>query len=143
MLNEVLLMGRLTREPDIRKTSNYVSVCSFSIACERDIASKQTNERETDYFDIVAWRSTADFVGKYFAKGRMIIVKGRLQKRNYEDKDGNKRSVIEVIADSVYFGESKKNAESSTAASSESAPKASAENQDLEPIESDDDDLPF
>lgn len=143
MLNEVVLMGRLTRDPEIRKTSNDVSVCSFSIACERDIASKQTNERETDYFDIVAWRSTADFVGKYFAKGRMIIVKGRLQKRNYEDKDGNKRSVIEVIADSVYFGESKKNAESSTAASSESAPKASAENQDLEPIESDDDDLPF
>lgn len=143
MLNEVVLMGRLTRDPEIRKTSNDVSVCSFSIACGRDIASKQTNERETDYFDIVAWRSTADFVGKYFAKGRMIIVKGRLQKRNYEDKDGNKRSVIEVIADSVYFGESKKNAESSTAASSESAPKASAENQDLEPIESDDDDLPF
>ncbi len=142
MLNEVVLMGRLTRDPEVRKTPNDISVCSFSIACERDIASKQTNERETDYFDIVAWRSTADFVEKYFAKGRMIIVKGRLQKRNYEDKNGNKRSTVEVVADSIYFGESKKNTDSSNAATSENAPKPSAESQDYETIESDDD-LPF
>lgn len=142
MLNEVVLMGRLTRDPELRKTPSDISVCTFSIACERDLVSKQTNERETDYFDIVAWRSTADFVEKYFAKGRMIIVKGRLQKRNYEDKNGNKRSVVEVVADSVYFGDSKKNSDSSNAASYEKETKPSAESQDHDPIESDDD-LPF
>lgn len=142
MLNEVVLMGRLTRDPEVKKTPSDVSVCSFSIACERDIVSKQTNERETDYFDIVAWRSTADFVGKYFAKGRMIIVKGRLQKRYYDDKEGNKRNVVEVVADTVYFGESKKSAESSTATTSESAPKPAAAVPDFDPNDVDDD-LPF
>lgn len=142
MLNEVVLMGRLTRDPEVKKTPSDVSVCSFSIACERDIVSKQTNERETDYFDIVAWRSTADFVGKYFAKGRMIIVKGRLQKRYYDDKEGNKRNVVEVVADTVYFGESKKSAESSTTTTSESAPKPAAAVPDFDPNDVDDD-LPF
>lgn len=142
MLNEVVLMGRLTRDPEVKKTPSDVSVCSFSIACERDIVSKQTNERETDYFDIVAWRSTADFVGKYFAKGRMIIVKGRLQKRYYDDKEGNKRNVVEVVADTVYFGESKKSAESSTTTTSEIAPKPAAAVPDFDPNDVDDD-LPF
>lgn len=142
MLNEVVLMGRLTRDPEVKKTPSDVSVCSFSIACERDIVSKQTNERETDYFDIVAWRSTADFVGKYFAKGRMIIVKGRLQKRYYDDKEGNKRNVVEVVADTVYFGESKKSAESSTATTSESAPNPATTAPDFDPNDVDDD-LPF
>lgn len=142
MLNEVVLMGRLTRDPEVKKTPSDVSVCSFSIACERDIVSKQTNERETDYFDIVAWRSTADFVGKYFAKGRMIIVKGRLQKRYYDDKEGNKRNVVEVVADTVYFGESKKSAESSTDTTSESAPKPAATVPDFDSNDVDDD-LPF
>lgn len=142
MLNEVVLMGRLTRDPEVKKTPSDVSVCSFSIACERDIVSKQTNERETDYFDIVAWRSTADFVGKYFAKGRMIIVKGRLQKRYYDDKAGNKRNVVEVVADTVYFGESKKSTESSTATASESAPKPATAVPDFDPNDVDDD-LPF
>ena len=135
-------MGRLTRDPEVKKTPSDVSVCSFSIACERDIVSKQTNERETDYFDIVAWRSTADFVGKYFAKGRMIIVKGRLQKRYYDDKEGNKRNVVEVVADTVYFGESKKSAESSTATTSESAPNPATTAPDFDPNDVDDD-LPF
>lgn len=142
MLNEVVLMGRLTRDPEVKKTPSDVSVCSFSIACERDIVSKQTNERETDYFDVVAWRSTADFIGKYFAKGRMIIVKGRLQKRYYDDKEGNKRNVVEVVADTVYFGESKKSAESSTTTTSESAPKPAAAVPDFDPNDVDDD-LPF
>ncbi|NBK77373.1 single-stranded DNA-binding protein [bacterium D16-76] len=142
MLNEVVLMGRLTRDPEVKKTQSDVSVCSFSIACERDIVSKQTNERETDYFDVVAWRSTADFIGKYFAKGRMIIVKGRLQKRYYDDKEGNKRNVVEVVADTVYFGESKKSAESSTTTTSESAPKPAAAVPDFDPNDVDDD-LPF
>lgn len=142
MLNEVVLMGRLTRDPEVKKTPSDVSVCSFSIACERDIVSKQTNERETDYFDIVAWRSTADFIGKYFAKGRMIIVKGRLQKRYYDDKEGNKRNVVEVVADTVYFGESKKSAESSTTTTSESEPKPASAVPDFDPNDVDDD-LPF
>ena len=142
MLNEVVLMGRLTRDPEVKKTQSDVSVCSFSIACERDIVSKQTNERETDYFDVVAWRSTADFIGKYFAKGRMIIVKGRLQKRYYDDKEGNKRNVVEVVADTVYFGESKKSAESSTTTTSKSAPKPAAAVPDFDPNDVDDD-LPF
>lgn len=142
MLNEVVLMGRLTRDPEVKKTQSDVSVCSFSIACERDIVSKQTNELETDYFDVVAWRSTADFIGKYFAKGRMIIVKGRLQKRYYDDKEGNKRNVVEVVADTVYFGESKKSAESSTTTTSESAPKPAAAVPDFDPNDVDDD-LPF
>lgn len=142
MLNEVVLMGRLTRDPEVKKTPSDVSVCSFSIACERDIVSKQTNERETDYFDVVAWRSTADFIGKYFAKGRMIIVKGRLQKRYYDDKEGNKRNVVEVVADTVYFGESKKSAESSTTTTSESEPKPASAVPDFDPNDVDDD-LPF
>lgn len=112
MLNKVVIMGRLTRDPEVRKVNNDVSVCSFSVACDRDIVSKGSNERETDFFDVTAWRSTADFVGKYFAKGRMIVVVGRLQKRNYTDKDGNKRSVVDIIAENVYFGDSKKDADS-------------------------------
>ena len=111
MLNKVVIMGRLTRDPEVRKVNNDVSVCSFSVACDRDIVSKGSNERETDFFDVTAWRSTADFVGKYFAKGRMIVVVGRLQKRNYTDKDGNKRSVVDIIAENVYFGDSKKDAD--------------------------------
>ena len=91
MLNKVIIMGRLTRDPEIKKVNSDISVCSFSIACDRDIVNKQNNERETDFFDVTAWRSTADFVGKYFGKGRMIVVVGRLQKRNYTDKDGNKK----------------------------------------------------
>ena len=120
MLNKVVIMGRLTRDPEVRKVNSDVSVCSFSVACDRDIVSKGSNERETDFFDVTAWRSTADFVGKYFAKGRMIVVVGRLQKRNYTDKDGNKRSVVDIIAENVYFGDSKKDADSTgnTAAAS-------------------------
>ena len=112
MLNKVVIMGRLTRDPEVRKVNSDVSVCSFSVACDRDIVSKGSNERETDFFDVTAWRSTADFVGKYFAKGRMIVVVGRLQKRSYTDKDGNKRSVVDIIAENVYFGDSKKDVDS-------------------------------
>ena len=113
MLNKVIIMGRLTRDPEIKKVNNDISVCSFSIACDRDIVNKQNNERETDFFDVTAWRSTADFVGKYFGKGRMIVVVGRLQKRNYTDKEGNKRSAVDIIAENVYFGDSKRDADSS------------------------------
>ena len=108
MLNKVIIMGRLTRDPEIKKVNSDISVCSFSIACDRDIVNKQNNERETDFFDVTAWRSTADFVGKYFGKGRMIVVVGRLQKRNYTDKESNKRSAVDIIAENVYFGDSKR-----------------------------------
>lgn len=108
MLNHITLMGRLTRDVELRRTGSGVPVASFTIAVDRDFSDKQSGEKETDFIDIVAWRSTADFVSKYFSKGRMAVVSGRLQIRNWTDKDGNKRRSAEVIADSVYFGDSKK-----------------------------------
>ena len=108
MLNNVIIMGRLTRDPEIRRTGSGVAVASFTVAVDRDFADKQSGERETDFIDCVAWRSTAEFVSKYFAKGSMAIVSGRLQVRSWTDKDGNKRRSTEVLADSVYFGEAKK-----------------------------------
>ena len=98
MLNRIVLMGRLTRDPELRRTQSGTAVVSFSIACDRDYAA-QGAERETDFIDIVAWRGTAEFVEKYFSKGRMIVVGGRLQIRNWQDKDGNKRRSAEVVAD--------------------------------------------
>ena len=107
MLNHIVLMGRLTRDPELRRTGSGVAVASFTLAVDRDYAA-QGAERETDFIDIVAWRGTAEFVEKYFSKGRMIVVGGRLQIRNWEDRDGNKRRSAEVVADSVYFGDSKR-----------------------------------
>ena len=105
MLNRIVLMGRLTHDPELRRTQSYTPVCSFSLAVDRDY--KRDGEKETDFIDIVAWRSTADFVGKYFTKGRMAVVEGRLQIRDWTDKEGGKRRSAEVIADNVYFGDSK------------------------------------
>ena len=107
MLNKIILMGRLTRDPELRRTQSGTSVASFSLAVERDFKS-QSGEKETDFIDIVAWRNTADFVSKYFTKGRMAVVEGRLQMRDWTDKDGGKRRSAEVIADHVYFGDSKR-----------------------------------
>lgn len=107
MLNHIVLMGRLTRDPELRRTGSGHAVASFTIACDRDFAP-QGGEKETDFIDIVTWRSTAEFAQKYFAKGSMIVVSGRLQLRDWTDKDGNKRRSAEVVADNVYFGESKK-----------------------------------
>ena len=113
MLNHIVLMGRLTRDPELRRTGSGVAVASFSLAVDRDYAA-QGAEKETDFVDIVAWRNTAEFVSKYFTKGRMAVVSGRLQIRNWQDKDGNKRRTAEVVADNVYFGDSKRdNAEGS------------------------------
>ena len=106
MLNTITIMGRLTRDPELRRTQTGVAVASFTLACERDFAA-QGETRETDFIDIVAWRYTAEFTEKYFSKGQMAIVTGRLQIRNWEDKEGNKRRSAEVLADSVYFGDSK------------------------------------
>lgn len=141
MLNHITVMGRLVRDPEMRHTQSGTAVCSFSIACDRDIVSKQSGERETDFFDITAWRSTAEFVSKYFAKGRMIVVDGRLQIREWTDKDGNKRKSAEIVANNVYFGDSKKDAETAGATISVSpAPATPQQNDDF--VESDDD-LPF
>lgn len=108
MLNHIVLMGRLTRDPELRRTGSGVAVATFALAVDRDFANSATGERETDFIDIVAWRNTAEFVSKYFTKGRMAVVSGRLQIRNWNDKEGNKRRSAEVIADNVYFGDSKR-----------------------------------
>ena len=115
MLNKIVLMGRLTRDPELRRTQSGTAVASFTLAVDRDY-KPQDGERETDFIDIVAWRGTGEFVSKYFTKGRMAVVEGRLQVRDWKDKDGAKRRSTEVIADSVYFGDSKKVSDSDTPA---------------------------
>ena len=107
MLNHIVLMGRLTRDPELRRTGSGVAVASFTLAVDRDFAA-QGAEKETDFVDIVAGRNTAEFVSRYFTKGRMAVVTGRLQIRNWTDKEGNKRRSAEVVADNVYFGDSKR-----------------------------------
>lgn len=107
MLNEIILMGRLTRDPELRHTQSGTKVAAFSLAVDRDYKDA-SGEKETDFIDIVAWRGTAEFVSKYFTKGRMAVVKGRLQIRDWTDKDGGKRRSAEVVAESVYFADSKK-----------------------------------
>ena len=108
MLNHIVLMGRLTRDPELRRTGSGVAVATFSLAVDRDFGSSANGEKETDFIDIVVWRNTAEFVSKYFTKGRMAVVSGRLQIRNWNDKEGNKRRSAEVIADNIYFGDSKR-----------------------------------
>lgn len=108
MLNQIVIMGRLTRDPELRYTQSGTPVASFTLAVDRDFADKENGERQTDFIDCVAWRQSGEFVTKYFQKGSMAIIKGRLQIRDWEDKDGNKRRSAEVVADSVYFGEAKK-----------------------------------
>ena len=107
MLNHITVMGRLTRDPELRRTQSGTSVASFSIACDRDYKDKATGERPTDFLDIVAWRATGEFVSKYFSQGRMAVVSGRLQMRDWTDKEGNKRRSAEIVAENIYFGDSK------------------------------------
>ena len=108
MLNHITIMGRLTRDPELRRTGSGIAVASFTLAVDRDFSPKDGGERETDFIDCVAWRQTGEFVSKYFTKGRMAVVSGRLQIRSWNDKDGNKRRTAEVVADNVYFGDSKR-----------------------------------
>ena len=108
MLNRIVIMGRLTRDPELRRTQNGTAVTSFSVAVDRDFKSRESGEKATDFIDVVAWRQTAEFVCQYFTKGRMAVVSGRLQIRNWQDKEGNKRRSAEVVADNVYFGDSKR-----------------------------------
>lgn len=112
MLNHIVIMGRLTRDPELRRTGSGIAVASFSVAVDRDFGGRDGGERETDFIDCVAWRQTGEFVSKYFTKGSMIVVSGRLQIRSWTDKDGNKRRTAEVVADNVYFGDSKRSSES-------------------------------
>ena len=107
MLNECVLMGRLTRDPEMRRTGNGIPVTSFTIAVDRDFAEKG-QEKDTDFIDVVAWRGTAEFVSKYFSKGRMAVVSGRLQIRNWTDQNGTKRRNAEIVAENVYFGDTKR-----------------------------------
>lgn len=107
MLNHITIMGRLVRDPELRRTGSGIAVAGFTVAVDRDFADKQSGEKETDFIDCVAWRQTGEFVSKYFTKGRMAVVSGRLQIRSWTDKDGNKRRTAEIVADNVYFGDSK------------------------------------
>lgn len=130
MLNTITIMGRMTRDPKLRRTESGIAVASFSLACERDYAP-QGGEKETDFIDVVCWRNTAEFVEKYFTKGRMAVVSGRLQIRGWTDKEGNKRRSAEVLADHVYFGDSKRDNDSQEAKS------------DFTEIQGGEEDLPF
>lgn len=114
MLNKIILMGRLTRDPELRRTQSGTAVAGFSLAVDRDFKS-DGGERETDFIDIVAWRNTAEFVSKYFTKGRMAVVEGRLQIRDWTDRDGGKRRSAEVVAENVYFGDSKRSGSDTSA----------------------------
>lgn len=108
MLNRIILMGRLTRDPELRHTQTGTAVASFSLAVDRDFRNRDSGEKGVDFIDVVAWRNTAEFVSKYFTKGRMAVVEGRLQIRDWTDKDGGKRRSAEIVADNVYFGDSKR-----------------------------------
>lgn len=116
MLNNCTIMGRLTADPILRRTGTGIAVTSFTVAVDRDYSGKDGGEKETDFIDCVAWRNTGEFVAKHFSKGRMAVVSGRLQIRSYTDKDGIKRRNAEIIADSVYFGDSKNSNTGSTPA---------------------------
>lgn len=111
MLNKILLQGRLTADPELRHTSSGVAVATFRLAVDRDFKDRETGEKKADFISVVAWRQTGEFVSRFFAKGRMAVVEGRLQIRDYIDRDGNKRTAAEVVADNVYFGDSRKDGE--------------------------------
>ena len=108
MLNQIVIMGRLARDPELRHTQSGTPVATFRLAVDRDFKDKNTGERQTDWIDVVAWRGTGEFVSRYFSRGRMAVVEGRLQIREWTDKEGNRRTTAEVVADSVYFGDSKR-----------------------------------
>ena len=147
MLNHIVLMGRLTRDPELRRTATGTAVASFTLAVDRDFAAKDSGERQTDFIDCVAWRNTGEFVSKYFTKGQQAAVSGRLQIRDWQDKDGNKRRSAEVVVDNVYFADSKRGSApgepsfTTPAQSSYSAPIGGA--SDFAELDDDDGELPF
>lgn len=150
MLNRIILMGRLTRDPELRHTQAGTPVASFSLAVDRDFRSRDGGERTTDFIDIVAWRNTAEFVSKYFTKGRMAVVEGRLQIRDWTDRDGGKRRSAEVVADNIYFGDSKRDGDSGGSGFARPAAPAPVEygipsgsDDQFAELTDDDGDLPF
>ena len=161
MLNHITIMGRMTRDPELRYTQSQTPVASFTLAVDRDFANRDSGERQTDFIDVVAWRQTGEFVSKYFTKGSMAVVSGRLQIRDWTDRDGNKRRSAEVVADNIYFGESKRRDEGGSyggrsqsqgydapsreydAPRRESAPSYGGGSSAFAELEDDDGDLPF
>ena len=148
MLNHITIMGRLTRDPELRMTQSQTQVASFTLAVDRDFGGRDGAEKQADFIDCVAWRQTAEFVGKYFTKGRMAVVSGRLQSRKWEDRDGNKRTSWEVVADNVYFGDARRDGDSNESRSftrdyeaPKNAPKAAPGG--FEDLGGDDGELPF
>lgn len=141
MLNKVIIAGRITKDPELRTTTSGKEVCTVSIAVDRDFKTKD-GEKETDFITVVAWRNTAVFLSKYFTKGRMAIVDGKLQTRSYEDKDGKKRVAVEVVADNVYFGDSK-NDKGGEKVSYDTEPAHGGVSVEFDEIDEDDDLLPF
>ena len=148
MLNHITIMGRLVRDPELRRTGSGVAVASFRVAVDRDFVSREGGERKADFIDCVAWRQTGEFISKYFAKGRMIVVDGRLEMRDWTDKDGNKRTSAEVVVANAYFGDSKREGDSGSYSAapapsygSYAAPAPAA--SDFAMLEDDDAQLPF
>ena len=141
MLNHITIMGRLTRDPEMRTTQSGVAVASFTLAVDRDFGGRDGAEKQTDFIDCTAWRHTAEFVSKYFSKGRMAVVSGRLQIDNYTDNDGNKRKAAKVIADNIYFGDSKK--DGATGGQSDEAASFTPASSGFVPVDVDSGELPF
>ena len=148
MLNHITIMGRLVRDPELRRTGSGIAVTSFTLAVDRDYKSN-SGEKETDFIECVAWRNTGEFVGKYFTKGRMAVVSGKLQIRGWTDKDGNKRRTAEVLAENVYFADSNKEASESSGTAGGFAPPAYPASSypppvgDFAPLDDEDAQLPF
>ena len=148
MLNKIFIMGRLTRDPELRRTQSGTAVTSFSLAVDRDFKS-QSGEKETDFIDIVAWRSTAEFVSRYFTKGQLVAVEGQIQTRTWEDKAGQKRKSVEIVASDVYFAEPKRDGQSAPrqqqapAGGFDPLPGGSYGGNEFAALPGDDNDLPF
>ena len=140
MLNHVTIMGRLTRDPELRHTQSGTAVTSFTLAVDRDFKDKNSGETATDWISCTAWKGTAEFVTRYFQNGRMAIVEGRLQSRKYTDKDGNNRTAYEVVASSVYFGDSKRDSDHLDKLADDATPVSEPSFQEME---DDPSELPF
>ena len=142
-LNIIVLQGRLVRDPEMRTTQSGVAVASFTLAVDRDFGGRDGGEKQTDFIDCTAWRHTAEFVSKYFSKGRMAVVSGRLQIDNYTDNDGNKRKAAKVIADNIYFGDSKKDGAAGSQSDGQNTEQITPASAGFVPVDVDDGELPF
>ena len=143
MLNHITIMGRLTHNPEMRTTQSGVAVASFTLAVDRDFGGRDGSEKQTDFIDCTAWRHTAEFVSKYFSKGRMAVVSGRLQIDNYTDNDGNKRKAAKVIADNIYFGDSKKDGTAGGQSDGQNTEQIAPASAGFVPADVDSGELPF